>query len=113
MELRKCLPNFRRTPITSGSSKTFSSDPTPRHVKTNCTRRLGSPFPISLVLQEVSTEREIEIPGEVRQIYAQWRPSPLFRARRLAKALDTPARIYCKYEGGSSPDSHKLNTAVA
>jgi tryptophan synthase beta chain len=58
-------------------------------------------FPASLILQEVSTEREIEIPGEVRQIYAQWRPSPLFRARRLEKALDTPARIYYKYEGGS------------
>jgi tryptophan synthase beta chain len=70
-------------------------------------------FPLSLILQEVSTEREIEIPGEVRQIYAQWRPSPLFRARRLEQALDTPARIYYKYEGGSPAGSHKLNTAVA
>ena len=68
---------------------------------------------MSLILQEVSTEREIEIPGEVRQIYAQWRPSPLFRARRLEKALDTPARIYYKYEGVSPSGSHKLNTAVA
>jgi len=70
-------------------------------------------FPMSLILQEVSTEREIEIPGEVRQIYAQWRPSPLVRARRLEKALDTPAHIYYKYEGVSPAGSHKLNTAVA
>jgi tryptophan synthase beta chain len=69
-------------------------------------------FPMSLILQEVSTEREIEIPGEVRQIYAQWRPSPLFRARRLEKALDTPAHIYYKYEGVSPAGSHKMNTAV-
>ena len=70
-------------------------------------------FPMSLILQEVSTEREIEIPGEVRQLYAQWRPAPLMRARRLEKALDTPAHIYYKYEGASPAGSHKLNTAVA
>jgi tryptophan synthase beta chain len=70
-------------------------------------------FPMSLIAQEVSAEREIEIPGEVRQIYAQWRPSPLVRARRLEKALGTPARIYYKYEGVSPAGSHKLNTAVA
>jgi len=69
-------------------------------------------FPMSLIMQEVSTEREIEIPGEVRQLYAQWRPSPLYRARRLEKALDTPAHIYYKYEGGSPAGSHKLNTAL-
>jgi tryptophan synthase beta chain len=69
-------------------------------------------FPMSLILQEVSQEREIEIPGEVRQLYAQWRPAPLFRARRLEKALDTPAHIYYKYEGGSPAGSHKLNTAL-
>ena len=69
-------------------------------------------FPMSLIMQEVSTEREIEIPGEVRQLYAQWRPAPLFRARRLEKALDTPAHIYYKYEGGSPAGSHKLNTAL-
>src|ERR1017187_6403259 len=68
--------------------------------------------PMSLIQQEVSTEREIEIPGEVRQGYAQWRPSPLFRARRLEKALDTPARIYYKYEGVSPAGSHKPNTAI-
>jgi tryptophan synthase beta chain len=69
-------------------------------------------FPMSLILLEVSTEREIEIPGEVRQLYAQWRPAPLFRARRLEKALDTPAHIYYKYEGASPAGSHKLNTAI-
>ena len=69
-------------------------------------------FPMSLILQEVSSEPEIEIPGPVRQVYAQWRPSPLFRARRLEIALDTPARIYYKYEGVSPAGSHKPNTAV-
>lgn len=69
-------------------------------------------FPMALIMQEVSQEREIEIPEEVRQIYAQWRPSPLMRARRLEKALDTPARIYYKYEGVSPAGSHKLNTAL-
>ncbi len=70
-------------------------------------------FPTSLIMQEVSTEREIEIPEPVRDIYRQWRPSPLYRARRLEKALDTPARIYYKYEGVSPAGSHKPNTAVA
>jgi tryptophan synthase beta chain len=70
-------------------------------------------FPMALIAQEASQEREIEIPEEVRQIYAQWRPSPLMRARRLEKALDTPARIYYKNEGVSPAGSHKLNTAVA
>ncbi len=70
-------------------------------------------FPMVLILQEVSTEREIEIPGPVRDVYRQWRPSPLYRARRLEKALQTPARIYYKYEGVSPAGSHKPNTAVA
>jgi tryptophan synthase beta chain len=70
-------------------------------------------FPMALILQEVSTEREIEIPEPVRDIYRQWRPSPLFRARRLEKALQTPAKIYYKYEGVSPAGSHKPNTAVA
>ncbi len=70
-------------------------------------------FPMSLIMQEVSAEREIDIPGPVRDIYKQWRPSPLFRARRLEKALDTPAKIYYKYEGVSPAGSHKPNTAVA
>src|SRR5450631_939845 len=69
-------------------------------------------FPMSLIMQEVATEREIDIPEPVRDVYRQWRPSPLFRARRLEKALGTPARIYYKYEGVSPAGSHKPNTAV-
>jgi len=70
-------------------------------------------FPMALIAQEVATEREIEIPEPVREIYRQWRPTPLFRAHRLEKALQTPARIYYKYEGVSPAGSHKPNTAVA
>ena len=70
-------------------------------------------FPMALIAQEVSQEREIEIPGPVREIYKLWRPAPLYRAHRLEKALDTPARIFYKYEGVSPPGSHKPNTAVA
>ncbi|MCL6635535.1 MAG: TrpB-like pyridoxal phosphate-dependent enzyme [Peptococcaceae bacterium] len=69
-------------------------------------------FPMGLIQQEVSQERWIQIPGEVRDIYRIWRPTPLVRARRLEKALDTPAHIYYKYEGASPAGSHKLNTAV-
>ena len=70
-------------------------------------------FPIELIQQEVTTEREVEIPEPVRDVYRQWRPTPLYRARRLEKALETPARIYYKYEGVSPAGSHKPNTAVA
>lgn len=70
-------------------------------------------FPMALIAQEVSQERAIEIPEEVQAIYRQWRPTPLMRARRLERALDTPARIYYKYEGASPSGSHKPNTAVA
>ncbi len=69
-------------------------------------------FPMALILQEVSTERYIGIPEPVRDIYRMWRPSPLFRARRLEEALGTPAKIYYKYEGVSPAGSHKPNTAV-
>ena len=69
-------------------------------------------FPMGLIEQEVSQERYIEIPEEVREIYKLWRPSPLYRARRLEKALDTPCRIYYKYEGVSPVGSHKLNSAL-
>jgi len=69
-------------------------------------------FPMELILQEVTQEREVEIPGPVRDVYRQWRPCPLYRARRLEKALQTPARIYYKYEGVSPAGSHKPNTAV-
>ncbi len=70
-------------------------------------------FSRGVIEQEISTERYIDIPEPVRDIYRQWRPSPLFRARRLEQALDTPARIYYKYEGGSPAGSHKPNTAIA
>jgi len=70
-------------------------------------------FPMALIQQEVSTERYIEIPEEVQDVYRLWRPTPLIRARNLEKALDTPAKIYYKYEGASPAGSHKLNTSVA
>jgi tryptophan synthase beta chain len=69
-------------------------------------------FPMALIMQEVSQEARIEIPDEVRETYKLWRPTPLLRARRLEKALDTPAHIYYKYEGVSPAGSHKLNTAL-
>jgi len=70
-------------------------------------------FPMELIMQEVSTERYIEIPEEVREIYKLYRPTPLLRAHRLEKMLDTPAHIYYKYEGVSPTGSHKPNTAIA
>jgi tryptophan synthase beta chain len=70
-------------------------------------------FPEALIMQEVSTEPEIDIPGEVIDVYRLWRPTPLYRAARLERALQTPAHIYFKYEGTSPAGSHKPNTAVA
>jgi tryptophan synthase beta chain len=70
-------------------------------------------FPMELIEQEFSTKPEIDIPGEILDIYRLWRATPLYRARRLEKALDTPAHIYYKYEGTSPAGSHKPNTAVA
>ena len=69
-------------------------------------------FPMELIMQEVSADRYIEIPGGVLDVYRQWRPSPLFRAHRLEQALGTPARMYYKYEGVSPAGSHKPNTSV-
>ena len=69
-------------------------------------------FPMALILQEVSAERYIDIPEPIRDVYRMWRPSPLYRARRLEQALGTPAKIYYKYEGVSPAGSHKPNTAV-
>ena len=69
-------------------------------------------FPMELINQEVTTERWIDIPKEVREMYCQWRPSPLYRARGLEKLLNTPARIYYKYEGTNATGSHKLNTSL-
>src|SRR5919199_1255982 len=70
-------------------------------------------FPMELILQEVSEEPEVEIPEEVLDIYTLWRPTPLYRARRLEQAVGTRSRIFYKYEGVSPPGSHKPNTAVA
>ncbi|HBX70489.1 MAG TPA: TrpB-like pyridoxal phosphate-dependent enzyme [Chloroflexi bacterium] len=70
-------------------------------------------FPMELIMQEVSTERYIDIPEEVREIYKLWRPTPLIRAHRLEKVLGTPAHIYFKHEGTSPSGSHKPNTAIA
>ncbi len=94
------LPSLPPPPLHPGTQQPIGPDD------------LAPLFPMDLILQEVSTEREIEIPEPVREVYRQWRPSPLFRARRLEKALDTPARIYYKYEGVSPTGSHKPNTAV-
>jgi tryptophan synthase beta chain len=69
-------------------------------------------FPQTIIEQEVTSEPYVPIPEEVREIYSLWRPTPLFRARRLENLLDTPAHIYYKYEGGSPTGSHKPNTAV-
>lgn len=74
---------------------------------------LAPVFPMELIKQEVSSEPWIDIPEEVQEVYKLWRPSPMYRAHRLEKALDTPARIYYKWEGVSPPGSHKPNTAVA
>src|SRR6059058_5717445 len=70
-------------------------------------------FPMSLIAQEVSADPEVEIPEQVREVYKLWRPTPLYRAHRLERELDTPARIYYKYEGVSPAGSHKPNTAIA
>jgi tryptophan synthase beta chain len=74
---------------------------------------LSALFPMPLIEQEMSSDRFVDIPDDVREIYKLWRPTPLHRARRLERALDTPAHIYFKYEGGSPTGSHKPNTAVA
>ncbi len=94
------MPNPPTPPLHPGTKQPVTPDD------------LAPLFPMALIQQEVSTERYIEIPDPVRQVYAQWRPSPLYRARRLEKALDTPARIYYKYEGVSPVGSHKPNTSV-
>src|SRR5678815_3738036 len=69
-------------------------------------------FPMDLILQEAATDQYLDIPDEVLDVYRLWRPSPLYRAHRLEKALGTPARIYYKYEGVSPAGSHKPNTSV-
>jgi len=95
------LPKPLAPPLHPGTGKPIGPDD------------LSPLFPMALIGQEVSQEREIEIPEPIRNIYKQWRPSPLFRAKRLEATLDTPAKIYYKYEGVSPTGSHKPNTAVA
>ena len=106
---------------TSRRAGTTSSTTCRRRRRPCCTRAPDSRsgpedltplFPMDLILQEVSGDQYVEIPGEVLDVYRLWRPSPLFRAHRLEKALGTPARIYYKYEGVSPAGSHKPNTAV-
>ncbi len=95
------LPNPPAPPLHAGTHEPIGPE------------ALAPLFPLELIKQEVSGERYIEIPDEVREIYRLWRPSPLVRGRRLERELGTPARIYFKYEGVSPSGSHKSNTAVA
>ena len=95
------LPEPLPPPLHPGTGKPLTPDD------------LAPLFPMELIKQEMSQERYIDIPEEVREVYKLWRPTTLFRARRLEKALKTPAKIYYKYEGSSPPGSHKPNTAVA
>jgi len=94
------MPSVPAPPLHPGTGKPVGPDD------------LKAIFPMSLIEQEMSPQREIPIPEEVREILTLWRPSPLFRAKRLEQALKTPARIYYKYEGNSPAGSHKPNTAV-
>ncbi len=95
------MPNPLQPPLHPGTKKPIGPDD------------LAPLFPMELIKQEVSKERWIEIPEEVRDVYKLWRPTPLYRAYNLEKLLDTPAKIYYKYEGVSPAGSHKPNTAVA
>lgn len=95
------MPNLPKPPLNPQTKKPVGPD------------ELKAIFPMALIEQEVSTERWIDIPEEVLKVYTLWRPTPLYRAKRLEEALGTPARIYYKYEGVSPAGSHKPNTAVA
>lgn len=94
------MPNLPKPPLHPGTLKPVGPDD------------LSPIFPMGLIEQEVSTQRWIDIPEEVLDIYTLWRPSPLYRAHRLEKALGTPAKIYYKYEGVSPAGSHKPNTSI-
>lgn len=94
------MPNKPLPPLHPGTKEPIGPD------------ALAPLFPQALIQQEVSTEKWIAIPDEVRELYSLWRPTPLFRAYELEKALDTPAKIYYKYEGVSPAGSHKPNTAI-
>lgn len=94
------MPNKLLPPLHPGTGKPIGAED------------LSALFPMGLIEQEVSQERYIEIPEEVQDIYKVWRPTPLIRATELEKALDTPAKIFYKYEGVSPSGSHKTNTAI-
>lgn len=94
------MPNLPKPPLHPGTKQPIGP------------ADLSAIFPMSLIEQEVSTQRWIDIPEEVLEIYTLWRPAPLYRARRLEAALKTPARIYYKYEGVSPAGSHKPNTSI-
>lgn len=95
------MPNLPQPPLNPATKKPAGPED------------LAAIFPPALLEQEMTTERFVEIPEEVRELYRIYRPTPLIRATRLEKALDTPARIFYKYEGVSPAGSHKLNTALA
>ena len=94
------MPNPMKPPLHPGTHQPVGPDD------------LSAIFPMALIEQEVSQQRWIDIPDEVREIYGLWRPSPLMRAHRLEAALGTPAKIYYKYEGVSPAGSHKPNTSI-
>ncbi len=94
------MPNLPEPPLNPATKQPVGPDD------------LSAIFPMSLIEQEVSTQRWIDIPEEVLEVYSLWRPTPLIRARRLEKALGTPAKVYFKYEGTSPAGSHKPNTSV-
>lgn len=94
------MPNIPAIPLHPSTKKPIGPDD------------LSSIFPMSLIEQEMTTQRGIDIPSEVLDIYTLWRPSPFDRAKRLENALNTPARIYYKYEDVSPAGSHKPNTAI-
>jgi len=94
------MPNLPKPPLHPGTKQPVGP------------QDLSPIFPMALIEQEVSTQRWIDIPDEVRNIYGLWRPSPLYRAHRLEAALGTPAKIYYKYEGVSPAGSHKPNTSI-
>ncbi|RCR70752.1 TrpB-like pyridoxal phosphate-dependent enzyme [Larkinella punicea] len=94
------MPNKPLPPLHPGTKEPIGPD------------MLAPLFPMELIKQEVTTDKWVDIPDEVREIYKIWRPTPMFRAYGLEKLLDTPAKIYYKYEGGSPAGSHKPNTAV-
>ena len=94
------MPNRPQPPLHPGTGEPVGPDD------------LAPLFPMDIILQEVSTDPEVAVPDEVLDVYRMWRPTPLYRARRLEQALGTGSRIYYKYEGVSPAGSHKPNTAV-